>query len=165
MPKTPLGAQNPPQTTNSNAHPLNLNRRSAADKEFLFLKKHGKFSMRNIFLNRKLRQKAGCRIELPVVSNHLGGISPGENCPGVIVCGYFTRGYFSGGAITWGQFLFQITTLKFTNYQRNDTLKHVFPISFLHFYINIDKDEGRTGNIFQITRKQPSKGTLQNKCI
>ena len=43
--------------------------------------------MRNIFLNRKLRQKAGCRIELPVVSNHLGGISPGENCPGVIVCG------------------------------------------------------------------------------
>ena len=87
MPKTPLGAQNPPQTTNSNAHPLNLNRRSAADKEFLFLKKHEKFSMRNIFLNRKLRQKAGCRIELPVVSNHLGGISPGENCPGVIVCG------------------------------------------------------------------------------
>ena len=139
------------------------------------MKKHGKFSMRNIFLNRKLRQKAGCRIELPVVSNHLGGISPGENCPGKLSAGKLSQkgivglviyqGLFFWEAISWGQFLFQITILKCTNYQRNDTLKHVFPISFLYFYINIDKDEGRTGNIFQITRKQPSKGALQNKCI
>ena len=41
------------------------------------MKKHGHFSMKQNYLNNKLRPNAGCGIELPRVSNYPGAISLG----------------------------------------------------------------------------------------